>query len=93
VQGTPAAGAFSLRSVLPLVESFFRFGLKVVIKYEGLKWVFPLGNLLVIEQARDAGTKPAFCQIQLASAGCPEILRQRCDQIDWRIVLSMSESL
>jgi hypothetical protein len=79
--------------VLPLVESFFRFGLKVVIKYEGLKWVFPLGNLLVIEQARDAGTKPVFCQMQLVSAECPEILHQRCDQIDWHIVLSMSASL
>jgi hypothetical protein len=73
--------------VLPLVESLFRFGLKVVVKYEGLTRVFPLGNLLVVEQARDAGMKPAFCRMQLVSAKCPEKLRQRCDQIDWHIVL------
>jgi hypothetical protein len=73
--------------VLPLVESFFRFVLKVVVKYEGLKRVFPLGNLLVIEQARDAETKPAFYQMQLVSEGYPEILHQHCDQIDWRTVL------
>ena len=58
----------------------------MVVKYEGLKRV-SLGNLLEIELARDAGTKPAFCQMQLVSAGCPEIVHQRCDQIDWHIVL------
>jgi hypothetical protein len=60
---------------------------------EGLKRVFHLGELLVIEQARDAGTKTAFCQMQLVLVGCLEILHPRCDQIDWRIVLSMSGSL
>jgi hypothetical protein len=52
-----------------------------------LKRVFPLGNLLEVEQARDAGTKPAFSQMPIASEGCPEILHQHYDQIDWRIVL------
>lgn len=51
------------------------------------------GILLEVERVCDAEKKPAFCRIQLAFAGCPEILRQRCDQIDWRIVLSMSASL
>jgi hypothetical protein len=58
-----------------------------VVKYEGLKRVFPLGNLFVTEQARDAGTKPAFCRMQLASAVYLGILRQRCDRTDWHIVL------
>jgi hypothetical protein len=62
-------------------------GLYEILKYEGLNRVFPLGSLFVIEQARDAGTKPAFCHMQPVSAECPEILHLRCDQIDWHIVL------
>jgi hypothetical protein len=59
----------------------------VAVKYEALKRVIPLGNLPEAEQAHDAGTKPVFCREQLVSTVYPEILRQHCDQIDWRIVL------
>jgi hypothetical protein len=60
--------------VLPLVESFVSFPFKGGVKYEGLKRAFPLENLFVTGQVRDAGTKPAFCQVQLVSARYPEIL-------------------
>jgi len=55
--------------------------------YEGLNRVFPLENMFAAKQARDAGTKPAFCQLQLVSEGCPEKLRQRRVRTDWHIVL------
>ena len=65
----------------------------MAVNYAGLKRVFPLGSQLVKEQARDAEMKPTFCQMQLVSAECLQILRQRCDRTDWRIVLLTNESL
>ena len=67
--------------------------LSTPVKYEGLKRVFLLGNLLEIELARDVGMKPMYCWMSIASEGYPEILHPRYDQTDWHIVLSMSASL